>query len=291
MDNLAPHLIEDYKRVIQNIPIESLHYKRNEGVENLSVNDVLKAHYYICDHFETENGTTSLFGVKNLNLLLSAIDRQYTSYSGVIKWKNKFEIFASVFFGLVKNHSFHDGNKRTSILSLIFQLTANRKYLTCSQKDLEKLTLNVAESNYENYKFREKYKNEPDEIILVIADFLRRNTRSMEKDYHAMTYAEFNAKLKPYGFYLDNINGGFISVCKKEKHGIFGRKERTVNLLQIGFPGWKRQMGMKAIKETLKVCDLTAERGVDSKTFYAGNEPIYKLIEEYSPLLDRLKNK
>ena len=56
-----------------------------------------------------------LIGVRDLNLLGSAIGRQSASFGGKTKYTNPVDICATLFYGLVKNHSFSDGNKRTAL--------------------------------------------------------------------------------------------------------------------------------------------------------------------------------
>lgn len=68
-------------------------------------------------------------------------------------------------------------------------------------------------------------------------------------------------------------------------------KSQDERILQIGFKGWKCQVYPKAVKSVLQAAGLTAENGVDSKVFYYGEAPEYKLIEEYYPVLKRLKDK
>ena len=107
-----------------------------------------------------------------------------------------------------------------------------------------------------------------------------------------MQLCQFNRKLKVYGVRLDNAQGAYIDVLQiREERKIFGliKKTKEERKLQIGFPGWKRQINPKAVKNILKICNLF-EKGLDMKTFYEGGEPEYKLIEEYFNVLKRLKD-
>ena len=76
MKNLPKHLYDDYKRFEKQIP-DSETYAR----PCIGYHDVLKAHYFVCDYFESTTGVPSLYGVKNFNLLGSAIGRQLAGYS------------------------------------------------------------------------------------------------------------------------------------------------------------------------------------------------------------------
>ena len=86
--------------------------------------------------------------------------------------------------------------------------------------------------------------------------------------------------------------GNYINVYqRKEIRKFFFKKEKEERILQIGFPGWKRQINPKAIKSVLSKAGLTAENGVDSDVFFRDAEPAYELIREYRNPLRRLKDK
>ena len=68
-------------------------------------------------------------------------------------------------------------------------------------------------------------------------------------------------------------------------------RKKVVKVIQIGYPGAKRQVNIKALKEVLKATQLDERNGVDSQVFFKGAIPEYKLIEEYRKPLRRLKDK
>lgn|GEM_PF-5293155 len=78
------------------------------------------------------------------------------------------------------------------------------------------------------------------------------------------------------------------SVRKRKQYLVFFKEETKI---QVGFPGWKKQIGLKAAKEILKKCDLTIENGYDIQSFLHGNESMYRLIQDYEVPLRRLKDK
>ena len=288
MDSISQHLKEDYDRFCKQIP------DNNEFTCPLiSYEDVLRAHYLISDYFESTTGENCIYGVKNFNLLGSALGRQTVSFHGLKKWSQFQEISGTLFFGLVKNHAFHDGNKRTALLILIYQLFKYGRVLSCNKKEFEKLTVDVASNKLKSHKGFPK-KN-PDGEVKFISDFIRRNTRKIDKRYYPLTFREFNTHLNRFDCYLDNPSGGFISVFKKEivpkKYRFWKTKEVTTKVFQIGFNGWKKQVRPKAVKETLKATGLTSENGIDSQIFYNGGDPMSLLIEEFEGPLGRLKDK
>lgn len=284
MDKILKYLFDDYKRARSQLTESDLSYCNNI----LSADDVLRAHYLVCDYFLLKDDSIVLHGVKNINLLCSAVSRQYVSLHGKLKWENQLEIVATLYFGLVKNHAFHDGNKRTALLTMLYHLVKYNRIVECKQRDFEELTVRVAANELNKYYFYNKYKQDDDVEIKTIAHFLKRNTHKADKRFYSLTYSELDSKLRKFNCYLDKPSGGFINVFAPIKK--YFRTSYTP-VLQIGFPGWRSQVGEKALKEVLKKTKLTSENGIDSQTFYEGNEPMYKLIQDYEGPLKRLKDK
>ena len=64
-------------------------------------------------------------GVKNDGMLESAIERQNTGFGGFYKYPTYYSNCATLVYGIIKNHSFHNGNKRAGLLALIKHLYVN----------------------------------------------------------------------------------------------------------------------------------------------------------------------
>lgn len=253
--------------------------------------DILRAHYIIADYF-IEEGEAVVYGVKNYDLLSSATHRQVTNFGGIEKWETDFQKMATLLYGLVKNHAFHDGNKRTALLVLLLYIERCKLQLRVEQSKLETLLIRIAANRLDEYTSFAKYINNDEPIINFIADLIKRYTRNQNKRYYAITFAEFNHKLNRFNVRLCNPSGNYIDVHKiieEKKMGLF-TKQKDIKIKQIGFPGWKKQVNIKALKEVLKAAQLTAEYGVDSDVFFNGEEPIYTLIHEYRGPLSRLKD-
>ena len=105
--------------------------------------DVLQAHYILADYFTDASARGSeaeamLAGLRNENLLASALGRQIVTYGNHRKYTDPIDICATLFFGLDKDHAFHDGNKRTSLLVLLSQLH-NYGYYPKNISEFEKM--------------------------------------------------------------------------------------------------------------------------------------------------------
>ena len=247
--------------------------------------DVLKAHYIITDYFASVEKGKVLSGIKNVDLLFSAVGRQHTMFGGIEKWRTPLEKCASLFYGLNKNHAFNDGNKRTSLLITLYNLYKIGRIPTGNQKKFENLTKRIAANELNKYKVYNKYKSDNDAEVLTIAHELKQLTRQRDKRFYALTYREFQQKLEELNIdcHFGKPSKGFIGVYQTQKNFWGKTSDRLVR--QIGFPGWSKQIGEKAAKSILH--DLNLD---DYAQFFNGGEPIYKLLEDYSAPLSRLKD-
>jgi death-on-curing protein len=100
-------------------------------------------------------------GVRDLDLLASAVGRPQASYGGQDLYPTIFDKAAALLDSLVRNHPFVDGNKRVGITAAGIFLRHNGYRLTASNTDLEHFTLRVARS---------------ETTVEEIADWLRRHS-------------------------------------------------------------------------------------------------------------------
>jgi len=248
------------------------------------------------DYFLSLNPTESfLAGLRDHNLLASALSRQVVGFGGKLKWSNPLDIAATLFYGLAKDHAFHDGNKRIALLMLIKALLNAGRVANCPPKEFELLTVAVAANNLggKYNKIYKQFAKNSDPEISFISDFIRRKTRKLDSQYRAITYRELRSVLLKHGCDIDEPHHNSIGVFqKKETKSWFGLKKKTeqVKVGTIGFPSWTKQVSEKDIKHVRDVTGLTNKNGIDSVVFYSGGEPIYKLIEEFEKPLLRLKD-
>src|SRR5688572_10276382 len=109
MDRIPQDLRKEYERWCKQIPTEG-----PTEAGKVTIRDALRAHVLLVDAFRYhEVEGVGGIGPRSMHLLASAIDRQGVGLGHVAKWTNIFEWTATTFYGMVKNHPFHDGNKRT----------------------------------------------------------------------------------------------------------------------------------------------------------------------------------
>ena len=302
MKNLSPEFKLDFERVLSKYNPSD--YSESGGLSEL---DVVKAYYILSDYFHKE-GEQMCFGIKNFNLLASAVARQEVAFDGYRKWTDEFDLMATLVYGLVKNHAFEDGNKRTALLALLLFLDKKGYKIVKPKTELENLIVRIAAnelSDYGSYRFSQGDKTEDDYKIEFISERIRKSTKKKDKRIYQLTYREFDNKLREFGVCLDNPEKGFIKVYRVEqveeqKTSFFKRlfrgsrderEDRMVFLKRIPYKGKSKKVGLGIIKNVLQEAGLTEEAGVDSGVFFYGDEPEYVLIREYRDPLIRLKDK
>ena len=260
---------------------------------NIGIRDVLRAHFLIADHFIAQGHGIAALGPRDPNLLHSAVYRQFTGYGGNDKWESSYERCATLLFGLVKDHPFHDANKRTALLVLIYFLTKTNRVPTVGQRELEDFVVEIAEGHLKRYrrlKALEQRTDDPE--VYFIADYLRRNSRPTDKRCYTITYRELDSRLKSFGYCFQNPYKNFIDVGRFEQVrsflGLGKARTEFVRVAHIAFPGWKKQVPKSVITTVRRATGLTAEKGFDSASFFGGTDPLYSLIAEYSSPLERL---
>ena len=288
--DLEPEVQEEYNRALNSF--DQIH---QFGHPCLSVDDVLRAHYLIANHFLLEGAGIGGIGPKSPELLESAIHRQVSSFRGQAKWNNAFDITATLFYGIIKNHAFYDANKRTAFLTALYQLRAAEYMPSVSEKVLEDFTVDVADNNLKRFsRYRDLLRSgSADPEVLMISRFFRDKTRKIDNKRYIVTYRELSKILGKYGYFLEDPEHNHIDVVRYDKPkkflGLFGSDaEMRVRVGKIGFPRWTAQVSASDIKSVRKMTSLTHEDGTDSGAFFHGLDDMQSLITSYNEPLKRL---
>lgn len=86
-------------------------------------------------------------GVRDDDLLESAIENIYATFDGVELYPSKEEKAARLGYSLISNHAFVDGNKRIGMYIMISFLELNGIKIDASNADVVRLGLSVASGN------------------------------------------------------------------------------------------------------------------------------------------------
>ena len=267
---------------------------------DLSAKEVLRAHFCIAEHFTAAGNGLGGIGVKDTNMLISALSRQHVGFGVNTKWNTVHEKAATLLFGMIKNHPFYDADKRTAYLSTIHYLYSNGFILTVTERELEDLTVLVANNGLSKFRrYKELRKKADDPEVRYIAHYLKQNTRMVDRKQYLLTYRELSNILKPYDVWLENPHNNQIDVMHWEdvevpRRTVFHKKKTTKEIRRgcvLGFPGWTKTVGHGRLKHLRKQLKLTPEDGVDSQSFFRGVDDMRVLLDLYEGALMRLADR
>ena len=110
--------------------------------------------FTIQDIYELHNQLEESFilssGVRDENLLASAVNTPFQTFMGNDLYPSIYDKAAQLCYGIVKNHPFTDGNKRTALHSMYVYLIINGFDITATQQEVEDLIIDVAAGNMTN---------------------------------------------------------------------------------------------------------------------------------------------
>ena len=242
--------------------------------------DVLTVHFVLVDMFYGKKSGIGGIGPKSLDLLISAVHRQNVGFGSVEKWKKTEEVAATLLYGLVMNHPFHDANKRTGFLSTLWFLNRNKLTIKITEKQFEDFTVSVADKSFRKMeKYQRSFAGLDDADILYISHYLRSVTRQADKRDYSVTYRELNSLLKRFGFELCNPHHNTIDLVENASG------KRVCN---IGCHGMTKQVSKPTIKYVRQETGLDFLSGCDSGAFFKGEEPLNNLLAKYYEPLERL---
>ncbi len=88
--------------------------------------------------------TGGTFGIRDENLLNSALEGIFQTFNGKYLYPSKEEKGAMLGYSLISNHAFVDGNKRIGIYVMLTFLEVNGIRIDCSDEELITLGLGLA---------------------------------------------------------------------------------------------------------------------------------------------------
>ena len=115
-------------------------------IQSLSVNEVEYSTYRLAVKFMTFNEPIPSFGSRFPNILESCLRVPFQTFQSRHLYKRITGKGVILFYLLIKNHPFQNGNKRIAVMTLLFFLYKNGKWLNISNKQLYDVELAVAKS-------------------------------------------------------------------------------------------------------------------------------------------------
>ena len=132
-------------------------------IKSLSIAEVEYISFTLAREFMTYNEPIPNFTTRFPNILESCIAVPFQKFGGKSLYKGHIGKASVLFYLMIKNHPFQNGNKRIAITSLFVFLHKNKKWLKVDNKELYNFAVWVAGSP-------PKLKTE---TLLAIEHFLR----------------------------------------------------------------------------------------------------------------------
>lgn len=98
-------------------------------------------------HDDLLNQFGGLRGIRDKNLLRSALEAPKMTFEGAEMYPSIFDKAAAYLYLLTKNHPFSDGNKRTAFVATLVFLEVNQVKTSFDTADLESVVVEVANGN------------------------------------------------------------------------------------------------------------------------------------------------
>ncbi|MEI5996286.1 type II toxin-antitoxin system death-on-curing family toxin [Paraburkholderia bengalensis] len=265
----------------------------SDTIRFIDYSDVISIHEQLAADMANTEDAISPVGVKSDGLLHSAVGRQHAGFSGSLKYSSIESNAATLAYGICCNHPFHNGNKRTALVSMLCHLDKNDRTFDTkvTQDDLYNLMRDIAAHRFATD--RGGVKDKSDEEIEKISTWLRKRVRRVERNERLLTFRELRTILQRYGFLLENLDGNKIDVIAVEQvtDGFWffkTIKESKRRVIRIGWPRDGAVVARQLLKDIREACQLTEENGIDSRMFYASERPVDYFIHSYRGVLRRL---
>ena len=278
---------------------ETADFQSQLSKDDLSVHEVLRAHFSIAEYFTEQGQGIGGIGVKDVGMLISALARQNAGYGAVQKWQTVHQKAATLLYGLVMNHPFYDANKRTAYLSTVYYLSRSGYILEITEKQLEDLTVQIAERQLKKYpRYRDLLKKSADPEVEYLAYYFKKNSRLADRNQYLVTYRELDRLLRKYKAHLENPSNSLIDVMQwqeiETRHKWYSKPKTTPEVRRVcrlGFPGWNKQVGQGRLKHVREQLKLTVKDGVDAQSFFNGLDDMKVLMQMYEGALTRLADR
>jgi len=188
--------------------------------------DVLALHEDLVALFAREDNPIFPPGPKDLGLLESACTRPRTSLGKTEKYSSVEEKAAALLHSLVKNHAFHNGNKRTGLLTMMTFLWRNDRRLSSGVTDDEifDLVMGVTKNEFP----RPSAKPDPDKVVRAVAEWLSRRVTALTAKPAGMHAKDFLTSCERAGVKWKESGASFV-VWKGSRSIRFSRKTRKLD--------------------------------------------------------------
>lgn len=246
-----------------------------ESLSFLSAGDIEAIHWELVRDFGQSRDPIEPPGVRNEAILDSAVFRPHTAMGLTLKYPTVVMAAAALFHSLVHDHCFHNGNKRTAVVSLLVFLDRNGYILNISEEELFDLVLRVGRHAVLEDESGPG-KDYADRETLAITWWLQGRIKRVAKGELCVKFRQLRQILTSYGCSFPEMGRGFIDIYRD------GRR------VQVWYGGEGRDVELNTVHKIRHELELDEEHGYDSDIFYNASNRIPSFINKYRKTLDRL---
>jgi len=258
-------------------------------VATLGVGDVMAVHNHLVLEFAGSPDPMSPPGVRDPDLLESAVARQHVGFDNSLKYPTATLSAATLMFGICNNHPFFNGNKRTALVAGLTHLDRNGLVLeNVTRQELYDLMLSIAKhtmSGVRQKATRTKF-DFWDREVEAIASWMHGNIRKITKGERVITYAQLYRILEKFGYRLGAKKASKMEVLQPKKRLFGGIKFECV--FKIACPGDSHTVPISEIKQLREALKLRELDGTDSTSFYDTQAVIDSFVHQHRMVLRSL---
>ena len=257
---------------------------RHRNIRWITDDEVLRIHNTLVRDFARTRDPIVPPGVRNDHLIKSAVFRPRTGFSSKLKYPTVETSAAALLCALIHDHPFHNGNKRTALVSTLVFLDLNGLVLTCSEDDLFRFVLLVAK--HKVTKNRRHYI--ADNETLAVAEQFCKWSRVVSKEEHPMTFLKLRRILVGYGCKISIKSGQAVIVREAPQRSRFFFTRQRLRT-QVGYRGDGTDVTPETVKKIRNDLQLDHDHGYDESDFYSKKPSrIDAFIAKYRKTLVRL---
>lgn len=116
-------------------------------MKNLSVKEVEYIAFRLAQEILSFNEPIPDFSTRFTNILESCLATPFQTFSGKTPYHGLIDKAGILFYLMIKNHPFQNGNKRIAITTLFVFLHKNKKWLKADTQELYNFTMWIAQSS------------------------------------------------------------------------------------------------------------------------------------------------
>ena len=252
----------------------------------LEEQELLDIHNALVKDFALRADPISPPGVKSPELVSSATFRPQTALGNQFKYPTVEMAGAALLHSVVQNHAFHNGNKRTGLVSMLAFLDRNNVIATCDENELYRFTLRVAQHGLVPMCCDQI----ADREVLKIAEWIKSNSRPVKKGERPIPWLRLKRILKRFDCEFDAApKGSQLDIQRQVRSPSTLRRKRTRTLkTHVAWGGDGTEVERNTLNKIRRDLQLDEPHGVDSPVFYEDEAVPDDFIQQYRTVLRRL---